>query len=85
MDQDGIINLNGRAGEAVLINDRQIYMSATGLPNFIGVMPADNVKSLEVINNPSARFDTEGSAGVINIVLKKNDVDSVFGNIQGGG
>jgi hypothetical protein len=85
VDQDGIINLNGRAGVVVMINDRQTYMSATDLANFLRAMPADNVKSLEVINNPSARFDAEGSAGVINIVLKKNDVDGVFGNIQGGG
>jgi hypothetical protein len=48
-------------------------------------MPAENIKSIEVINNPSARFDAEGSAGVINIVLKKNTVDGVFGNVQIGG
>ena len=85
VDQDGIINLNGRSGVVVMINDRQTYMSATDLANFLRAMPADNIKSLEVINNPSARFDAEGSAGVINIILKKNSVDGVFGNIQAGG
>jgi len=85
VDQDGIINLNGRAGVVVMINDRQTYMSATDLANFLRAMPADNIKSLEVINNPSARFDAEGSAGVINIILKKNTVDGVFGNVQMGG
>jgi len=85
VDQDGIINLNGRAGVVVMINDRQTYMSATDLANFLRAMPADNIKSLEVINNPSARFDAEGSAGVINIILKKNTVDGVFGNVQAGG
>ena len=48
-------------------------------------MPADNIKSIEVINNPSSRFDAEGSAGVINIQLKRNTVDGAFGNIQVGG
>lgn len=85
VDQDGIINLNGRTGVVVMINDRPTYMSATDLANFLRAMPADNIKSLEVINNPSARFDAEGSAGVINIILKKNTVDGVFGNVQAGG
>ncbi|MHA7130578.1 TonB-dependent receptor [Algoriphagus namhaensis] len=85
VDQDGIINLNGRTGVVVMINDRQTYMSAADLANFLRAMPADNIKSLEVINNPSARFDAEGSAGVINIILKKNTVDGVFGNVQAGG
>ncbi|MDF2156545.1 TonB-dependent receptor [Algoriphagus sp. CAU 1675] len=85
VDQDGNINLNGRSGVTVMINDRQTYMSATDLANFLRSMPAENIKSIEVINNPSARFDAEGSAGVINIILKKNTVDGVFGNVQLGG
>lgn len=85
VDQDGNINLNGRSGATVMINDRPTYMSATDLANFLRSMPADNIKSIEVINNPSARFDAEGSAGVINIQLKKNNIDGVFGNIQVGG
>ncbi|WP_322786244.1 outer membrane beta-barrel protein [Algoriphagus mannitolivorans] len=82
VDQDGNINLNGRSGVTVMINDRPSYMSATDLANFLRSMPADNIKSIEVINNPSSRFDAEGSAGVINIQLKKNTVDGVFGNVQ---
>lgn len=82
VDQDGNIILNGRGGVTVMINDRPTYMSATDLANYLRSMPAENIKSIEVINNPSARFDAEGAAGVINIVLKKNTVDGVFGNIQ---
>lgn len=85
VDQDGNINLNGRTGATVMINDRPTYMSATDLANFLRSMSADNIKSIEVINNPSARFDAEGSAGVINIQLKKNNIDGVFGNVQIGG
>src|SRR5690606_18335717 len=84
VDQDGIINLNGRTGATVMVNDRLTYMSAADLASFLRAMPADNIKSIEVINNPSARFDAEGSAGVINIKLKKNTVDGVFGNVQAG-
>lgn len=85
IDQEGTINLNGRTGVVVMINDRPTYMSATDLAAFLRSMPADNIKSIEVINNPSARFDAEGAAGVINIQLKKNTVDGVFGNVQLGG
>ncbi|RIW18148.1 TonB-dependent receptor [Algoriphagus lacus] len=85
VDQEGNINLNGRSGATVMINDRPTYMSSTDLANFLRSMPADNIKSIEVINNPSSRFDAEGSAGVINIQLKKNSVDGVFGNVQIGG
>lgn len=85
VDQDGNIILNGRSGVTVMINDRPTYMSSIDLANFLRSMPAENIKSIEVINNPSARFDAEGSAGVINIRLKKNTVDGMFGNVQFGG
>jgi hypothetical protein len=85
VDQDGNINLNGRTGATVMINDRPTYMSATDLANFLRSMPAENIKSIEVVNNPSSRFDAEGSAGVINIQLKKATVDGIFGNVQVGG
>lgn len=85
VDQDGNIILNGRTGVTVMINDLPTYMSALDLSNFLRSMPAENIKSIEVINNPSSRFDAEGSAGVINIRLKKNTVDGMFGNVQLGG
>ena len=85
VDSEGNINLNGRSGATVMINDRPTYMSAIDLANFLRSMAADNIKSIEVMNNPSARFDAEGAAGVINIQLKKNSVDGIFGNIQVGG
>lgn len=85
VDQDGTINLNGRTGVMVMINDRPTYMSATDLANFLRSMPADHIKSIELINNPTSRFDAEGASGVINIQLKKNNVEGVFGNIQVGG
>lgn len=82
---DGSINLNGRTGVTVMINDRPMYMSAADLTSFLRSMPADNIKSIEVMTSPSARFDAEGAAGVINIQLKKNTVDGVFGNVMLGG
>lgn len=84
VDSDGNINLNGRSGVVVLIDDRQTYMSAADLANFLRAMPAENIKSIEVINNPSSRFDAEGAAGVINLRLKKNDLNGINGNLTAG-
>jgi hypothetical protein len=85
LDENDNINLNGRPGVTVMINDRQTYMSANDLANFLRSMPAENIKSIEIINNPTSRFDAEGTAGVINIRLKKNNIDGMFGNVQLGG
>lgn len=85
VDDNNNINLNGRSGVTVMINDRQTYMSAADLANFLRSMPAENIKSIEIINNPTSRFDAEGGAGVINIRLKKNNIDGVFGNVHVGG
>ncbi|WP_083836544.1 TonB-dependent receptor [Nitritalea halalkaliphila] len=82
IDQEGRIQLNGRSGVVVFINDRQTYMSAEDLATFLRSMPADNIEHIEVIANPGARYDAEGAGGVINIQLKKNTLDGVFGNVQ---
>lgn len=84
VDADGNINLNGRSGVIVLLDDRQTYMSAEDLTNFLRAMPADNIKSIEVISNPPAKFDAEGAAGVLNIKLKKNTYNGTNGNLQAG-
>lgn len=85
VDQDNNINLNGRPGVTVMINDRQTYMSSNDLANFLRSMPAENIKSIEIINSPTSRFDAEGAAGIVNIKLKKNNIDGVFGNVSVGG
>lgn len=84
VDADGTINLNGRTGVIVLVDDRQTYMSAEDLANFLRAMPADNIRSIEVIQNPPAKYDAEGAAGVINLVLKKNTLNGTNGNLHVG-
>ncbi|MDN3669433.1 outer membrane beta-barrel family protein [Echinicola jeungdonensis] len=84
VDGDGNIKLNGRSGVIVLIDERQTYMSAQELANYLRAMPADNIQSIEVINNPPAKYDAEGAAGVLNIILKKNNLDGINGSIQTG-
>ncbi|MDQ3534414.1 MAG: TonB-dependent receptor [Bacteroidota bacterium] len=82
VDGNNNISLNGRSGVLVMIDDRKVYMSADELAAFLRAIPADNIKSLELINNPPAKYDADGSAGLININLKKNTLDGIHGNLN---
>lgn len=82
VDADENINLNGKSGVMVLLDDRQTYMSAKDLADFLRAMPADNIHSIEVINNPPAKYDAEGAAGLINLVLKRNTYNGINGNLN---
>jgi hypothetical protein len=82
IDQDGNIQLNGRSGVTVMIDNRLTYLSARDLRNLLESMSAENIKSIEIITNPSSRYDAEGSSGIINIVLKKNTVQGINGSVN---
>lgn len=84
IDQDGNIQLNGRQGVQIMIDGRRSYLSATDLQNMLQGMSADNIKNIEIINNPSAKYDAEGNAGIINITLKKNSIQGINGNVNAG-
>lgn len=78
---EGSINLNGRSGVSVMIDGKLTYLSATDLRNLLESMPAENVKNIEVITNPPATYDAEGTAGILNINLKKNKHSGLIGSI----
>lgn len=82
VDPDGNIQLNGRSGVSVMIDGRMTYMSAAQLRNYLESMPAEQIKNIELITNPSSRFDAQGSSGIVNIVLKKNTVDGINGTVS---
>lgn len=84
IDQDGNIQLNGRQGVQIMIDGRRSYLSAADLQNMLQGMSADNIKNIEIINNPSAKYDAEGNAGIINITLKKNTMKGINGNLNAG-
>ncbi|SHL05132.1 TonB-dependent receptor domain-containing protein [Chryseobacterium polytrichastri] len=75
----GSISLRGNSNVLVLIDGRR-----TGLTqgNALDQLPADQVERVEVITNPSSRFDAAGSAGIINIILKKNKKAGFSGQIR---
>ncbi len=84
IDQDGNIQLNGQQGVRVMIDGRPTYLSAKELQSMLEGMSAENIKNIEIINNPSARYDAEGTAGIININLKKNTISGINGSMYAG-
>lgn len=84
VDQDGNIQLNGKGGVQVMLNGRRSYLSGKELQNLLQNMAAENLKDLEIITNPSARYDAEGASGIININLKKGQDTGMNGSVYAG-
>lgn len=80
VDQNGSIQLNGRSGVMVLIDGRPTYMSGNDLQIYLKSLPANMLDKLELMDEPPAKYDAAGAA-IINIVLKKNRLYGLTGNI----
>ncbi|MFC0185654.1 TonB-dependent receptor domain-containing protein [Pseudarcicella hirudinis] len=65
------IKLKGKSGVLVMIDDRQTYLSEEQLAAFLKTLKSDDIEKIEVITNPSARYDAAGATGIINIKTKK--------------
>lgn len=81
IDLDNNIILQGKSGVRIFINGRPSRMSGTDLATMLQSMQADNIESIELITNPSSRYEAEGNAGIINIKLKKNVSEGFNGTI----
>ncbi|MBB6610669.1 TonB-dependent receptor [Pontibacter sp. Tf4] len=84
VDQDGNLTLNGKGGVQILLNGKPSYLSGKDLQNLLQGMSAENLKDLEIITNPSAKYDAEGASGIININLKKNSQFGLNGGVYAG-
>ena len=69
---DGQITLNGKSGVNVTIDGKTTYLSADDLANLLTNTPSSDIQKIEIMTNPSAKYDAEGTGGIINIVRKKN-------------
>jgi hypothetical protein len=80
--QEKEISLRGKSGILVMIDDKITQMSQEDLARYLQSMPATMIDKIEIINNPSARYDAAGTAGIINIKLKKDKNLGFNGNIS---
>ena len=81
VDKDDNISLNGKQGVTVMINDKPTHLSAAQLATLLHSTDGNNIQSVEVITNPSAKYDASGNSGIINIILKKNNSVGTNGSI----
>lgn len=71
---DQNISLNGKGGASVLIDGKQTYLSNREVAELLKSMSASEIKSIEIITNPSAKYDAAGTAGIINVKTQKSNI-----------
>lgn len=84
VDNDGNISLRGNSSVEVWINGKASGLTSDNRASILEQLPAESIERIEVIDNPSAKLSAEGSAGIINIVLKKNRTAGYYGSVQAG-
>ena len=81
VDQEGKVSLRGSDHVAILIDGRQSSLTGFGTQRGLDSVSAANVEAIEIINNPSARFDAAGMAGIINIIYKQEQQLGLSGDV----
>ncbi|HEU0065149.1 MAG TPA: TonB-dependent receptor, partial [Flavisolibacter sp.] len=84
IDKDDNITLAGKNGVQVYIDGRQTPLSGQDLANYLRSLQSSQIESIELITNPSAKYDAAGNAGIINIRLKKNKSFGTNGSVNAG-
>ena len=84
VDNDGNVSLRGNTSVEVWINGRSSGLTSDNQAQILQQIPAESIERIEVIDNPSAKFSAEGSAGIINIILKKDRSAGYYGSVQVG-
>ncbi|WP_313410837.1 TonB-dependent receptor domain-containing protein [Sphingobacterium multivorum] len=82
VDQDGSVSLRGSSSVKILIDGRESALAGNDVTSLLQSLPANSIEKVEVITNPSSKYDAEGQTGIINIVLKKNIRTGLNGSIN---
>ena len=84
VDQNDAISMSGKNGVQIYIDGRPSPLSGTDLSNYLKSIQSSQVESVELITNPSAKYEAAGNAGIINIRLKKNKSFGTNGSVNAG-
>ena len=84
VDTQGNISLRNNSNVVVMIDGKASGLSADNRAQVLEQMPAESIESIEIITNPSAKYNPEGSAGIINIVMKKVHKAGYYGSVSAG-
>jgi iron complex outermembrane receptor protein len=81
LDKDDNISLKGKQGVTVMIDGKLTYLSSAQLATLLRSTDGNSIQSIEIITNPSAKYDASGNSGIINIKMKKNKSVGTNGSI----
>ncbi len=84
VDKDDNLSMAGKNGVKISIDGKPTPLQGADLANYLKSLPSSSVEAIELITNPSAKYDAEGNAGIINIRLKKNKAYGLNGSVNAG-
>lgn len=84
VDNEGNVSLRNNASVEVWINGKPSGLTAENRAQILQQMPAESIESIEIMTNPSAKFNPEGTAGIINLVMKRNRKAGYYGSVSAG-